>query len=184
MCPTGGSDEQSSNRNLSVEYENIDLGAVYRVSDATRLGVMFKNIIGFSLNDEYSGFAVPKYATIALSYTKMPSTLSLDNEYIFGKFGGDEKNSVNIWLLRGGIERQLNQHIFARTGLIYPIMAETSPTGDLKKSIPWPGAGASLGLGLVLKRFHIDLALYGDPGRSYVEQSPTLGATATLTYTF
>ena len=184
MCPTGGSAAQSSERNLSVEYENIDLGAVYQVSDATRLGIMFKNIIGFSFNDEYRGFAVPKYATIALSHAKGPSTLSLDNEYIFGRFGGKEKQSADIWLLRGGIEQRVTQRIRLRTGLIYPIIAKTSATDDLKKDIPWPGAGISLGLGLILKRFNLDLALYGDPARSYVEQTPTLGATGTLTYKF
>jgi hypothetical protein len=104
MCPTGDSDEMESEPNQSVEYETIDLGAIYRVFDTTRLGFMFKNIIGFSFKDEYKEFAVPKYAT--------------------------------------------------------------------------------LGLGLVLKRFNIDLALHGDPARTYVEQSPHLGATGTLIFKF
>ena len=184
MCPTGGSDALPSVRNLAVEYETIDLGAIYRVSDTTRLGVMFKNVVGFSYKDEYSGFTVPKYATLAMSHTIGPTTLTLDSEYIFGRFGGYEKQSADIWFLRGGIEHRLTRHICLRAGLVYPVVAETSASGNLKEDIPWPGTGASLGLGLVLERFNIDLALYGDPGRSYVAQTLILGATGTLIYKF
>ena len=184
MCPTGGSDARPSTLYQAVEYETIDLGAIYRVSDTTRLGLMFKNIVGFSLKDEYSGFAVPKYATLALSHSIGPTTLALDSEYIFGRFGGYEKQSANIWFLRGGIEHRLSQHIHLRSGLVYPVVAKTSTAGDIKEDIPWPGIGASLGLGLVLERFDIDLALFGDPARSYVEQALKLGATGTLIYKF
>ena len=184
MCPTGGSDERPSAWNQSVEYETIDLGAIYRISDTTRLGLMFKNIVGFSLKDEYSGFAAPKYATLALSHTFGPTTLALDNEYIFGRFGGYEKQSANIWFLRSGLEHRLAQHIRLRAGLVYPVVAKTSDSGDLKEDIPWPGIGISLGLGLILERFDIDLAFFGDPARSYVEQTEKLGATGTLIYKF
>lgn len=184
MCPTGGSDEQSTEKNLSLENENIDLGAIYSVSESTRLGVMFKNVVDFSYNDKYSRFNLPKYATIGLSQTHGPTLLSLDNEYIFGRFGIDGEQSANIWLVRGGLEYRANQLIQLRTGLIYPVIAETSDTGDLKQDIPWPGIGGSLGLGLDLKRFNVDFALYSDLARSYVDQTPTLGATATLIYKF
>ncbi len=137
MCPTGGSDETPSEQNQSVKYETSDLGAIYRISDTTRLGVMFKNIFGFSFKDEYSEFAVPKYATLALSHTIGPATLTLDSEHIFGQFGGEEKQSANIWFLRGGIEHRSTQHIRLRTGLAYPVVAKSSATGDLKDDIPW-----------------------------------------------
>ena len=184
MCPTGGSDEIESELNQSVEYETIDLGALYRVSDSTRLGFMFKNIIGFSFKDEYKEFAVPKYVTLAVSHTIVSTTLSLDSEVIFGEFGGEEKESAKIWFLRGGVEHCLTQPIRLRAGLVYPVIVETSASGDLKEDIPWPGIAASLGVGLVLKRFDIDLALHGDPARTYVEQSPHLGATGTLIFKF
>lgn len=184
MCPAGGSGASPSVRDLAVEYESIDLGAIYRVSEATRLGLMVKNIVGFSFKDEYGGFTVPRYATLALSHTMGPTTLSLDSEYIFGRFGGHTKQSANIWFLRGGMEHRLSRHIRLRTGLVYPVIAETSASGDLKADLPWPGMGASLGLGLVLDRFDIDLALYGDPARSYIEGSLNLGATSTLTFKF
>ena len=86
--------------------------------------------------------------------------------------------------MRGGIEHRIKRQILLRTGLIYTFIAKSSPNDDLKKEIPDPGIGASLGVGLVLKRFDIDLSLYGDPARSYIEQSTYLGATATLIYKF
>jgi hypothetical protein len=184
MCPTGGSDASASVRDLAVQYESIDLGAIYRVSAATRLGLMLKNIVGFSFKEEYSGFAAPRYATLALSHAMGPTTLSLDSEYIFGRFGGHKKQSANIWFLRGGIEHGLSRRAFLRAGLVYPVIAETSASGNLKSDLPWPGVGASLGLGLVLDRFDLDLALYGDPARSYVEGTLSLGATGTLTFKF
>ena len=167
-----------------MEYEVIDLGAIYRITHATRLGFMYKNIFGFSFKDEFNEFAPPQYLTLALSHIIRSTTLTLDSEYIFGEFGGYEKQSANIWFLRGGIEHHLDQPIQLRAGFAYPVVAKTSASEDLKDDIPSPGIGLSLGFGLMLKQFNIDLALYGDPAKSYVEQTPRLGATATLTYKF
>lgn len=145
---------------------------------------MFKNLVGFSFKSEYSGFSAPKYATLALAHAIGPTTISLDSELVYGRFGGAYKQSATIWFLRGGLEHCLSRHIRLRAGLVYPVIAETSDAGNLKEDIPWPGTGASLGMGLYLDRFDIDLAFYGDPAASYVEQSPRLGATGTLTYKF
>jgi len=145
---------------------------------------MFKNIFGFSFDDEYNEFAAPKYATVGLSHIIGPTTISLDNEVVFGRFGGYEKHSANIWFLRCGIDRHLSQVFSLRAGIVLPVIAETSATGDLKKELPWPGIGASLGLGFTLERVDIDLALYGDQARSYFEQQPVLGATGTLIFNF
>ena len=184
MCPTGGSDEAQSVRSLAVEYDTIDLGLLYRISKSTRLGIMLKNIIGFSFKTKYNQFALPYYATLAMSHRIGSTTLSLDSEYIFGEFGGYEKQSADIWFLRGGLEKHLNPNFRLRAGLIYPVTAKSSSLGDLKAGIPRPGIGPSLGLGLVLDRFDIDLALYGDPARSYIEHKPHLGATGTLIFKF
>lgn len=145
---------------------------------------MLKNAVGFSFKKEYSGFALPTYATLALSHTIGPTLLSFDSEYIFGNFGGYEKQSANIWFLRGGLEHRLNRYLRLRAGLVYPVIAETSSSGDLMKDIPWPGIGASLGMGLVLDRFDIDFAIYGDSAKSYIDQELKLGATGTLAYKF
>jgi hypothetical protein len=184
ICPTGGSGASETIENQAVEYETIDLGANYRISDKTRLGFMFKNIVGFSFKDEYKEFSVPKYITLAVAHAIGRTTVTLDSEYIFGRFGGVEKQSADIWFLRGGIEHRLNPTILLRAGLVYPVIAETSASGDLKEDIPSPGIGGSLGLGVRLKWFDIDLAIYGDSARSYVEQSLRLGATGTLIFKF
>jgi hypothetical protein len=184
MCPTGGSDKAQPVRSLAVEYDTIDLGAVYRISKATRFGIMLKNIIGFSFKKKYNRFALPYYATLAISHRTGSTTLSLDNEYIFGEFGGYEKQSADIWFLKAGLEKHLNPNFQLRAGLIYPVMAKSSSLGDLKAGIPWPRIGPTLGIGLVLDRFDIDLALYGDPAKSYIEHKPYLGATGTLIFKF
>jgi hypothetical protein len=145
---------------------------------------MLKNLVGFSFKSEYSGFSAPKYATLAVAHAVGQTTLCLDSEFVYGRFGGADKQSATIWFLRGGLEHRLTRYIRLRAGLVYPVIAETSAAGNLKEDIPWPGAGASVGMGLVLKRFDIDLAVYGDPARSYVEQAPRLGVTGTLTYKF
>jgi len=85
---------------------------------------MFKNIVGFSFKDEYNDFALPTYATLALAHTTGPTTLTLDSEYIYGQFGGYEKQTADIWFLRGGIEHRLNQQIRLRAGLAYPVIAK------------------------------------------------------------
>jgi hypothetical protein len=184
MCPTGGSDRAQSVRNLTVEYNTIDLGVLYRISKSTRLGIMLKNITGFSFKKKYDAFALPYYATLAVSHRIGSTTLSLDSEYIFGEFGGYKKQSADIWFLRGGLETHISPYFRLRAGLIYPVMATSSSLGDLKSGIPRPGIGPSLGLGLVLDRFDIDLALYGDPAKSYIDQKPRLGATGTLIFKF
>jgi hypothetical protein len=145
---------------------------------------MYKNIYGFSFKDEYEGFAAPQYVTLAVSHTIGPTTLALDSEYIFGEFGGYIKESADIWFLRGGIEYRIVPRAHLRAGLVYPVIAETTASGDLKNEIPSPGMGGSLGLGLIFQHVNIDLAVYGDQARSYVEQALKLGATATLTYKF
>ena len=78
----------------------------------------------------------------------------------------------------------LGMGIGARAVSMGGAFTAVAASGDLKEDIPWPGIAASLGLGLVLKRFDIDLALHGNPARTYVEQSPHLGATGTLIFKF
>ena len=145
---------------------------------------MLKNIFGFSLKRKYDSFAPPKGAVLGVSIKKKKQTFSFDSEFIFGRFGGVKKQTAEIWLLRAGLEHEIGRLFKLRGGLVYPVIARTSSLGDLKEDIPWPKLGGSIGIGLELKSFNIDLAFYGDPAKSYVEQEPMLGATATLTYKF
>ena len=182
MCRTGGSD--GTDEKLAVEYNSINLGMLYRISATTRIGLMLKNIFGFSLKKKYDSFALPKYATLGISTKRKRQTFSFDSEFIFGRFGGVEKKTTEIWLLRAGLEHEIGRLFRLRGGLLYPVIARTSSLGNLKKDIPWPKLSVSMGIGLELKSFNIDLALYGDPAKSYVEQEPVPGATVTLTYKF
>ena len=182
MCQTGGSD--GSDDILAVAYNSVDLGLLYRISSTIRIGLMLKSVFGFSLKRKYDSFAPPKSATLGVSIRKKKKTFSFDNEFIFGRFGGVKKQTAEIWLLRAGLEHEIGRLFRLRGGLVYPVIARTSSLGDLKADIPWPKVGGSIGIGLELKRFNIDLALYGNPTKSYVEQELVLGAMATLTYNF
>lgn len=182
MCRTGGSD--GTDGKLAVEYNSVDLGLLYRISSTIRIGLMLKSVFGFSLKRKYDSFAPPKSATLGVSIRKKKKTFSFDSEFIFGRFGGLKQQTAEIWLLRAGLENEIGRVFRLRGGLVYPVIARTSSLGDLKSDIPWPKVGGSIGIGLELKRFNIDLALYGDPAKSYVEQELVLGAMATLTYKF
>jgi hypothetical protein len=182
MCQTGGSDETDDE--LAVEYNSVDLGLLYRISSTIRVGLMLKSVLGFSLKKKYDSFAPPKSATLGVSIRRKKQTFSFDSEFIFGRFGGVNKQTAEIWLLRAGLEHEISRLFRLRGGLVYPVIARTSSLGDLRADIPWPKVGGSIGIGLALKRFNIDLALYGDPAKSYVEQELVLGAMATLTYKF
>ena len=182
MCRTGGSD--GTDRKIAVEYNSVDLGMLYRLSSTARIGLMLKNIFGFALKRKYDSFALPKCATLGVSIKKKKMTFSFDSEFIFGSFGGVGKKTAEIWFLRAGLENEISRLFRLRGGLVYPAIVRTSSLGNLKADIPWPKFSGSIGIGLELKRFNIDLALYGDPAKSYVEREPVLGATATLAYKF
>lgn len=182
MCRAGGSD--GADGKIAVEYNTIDLGLYYRMSESIGLGLTAKNILGFSLKRKYDTFALPRYVTLGAAIRWNRRIFSLDHEFIFGRFGGLEKQTAEIWLLRAGLEQTVGRFFKLRAGLIYPVLAKTSSLGDLKSGLPWPKLGGSIGLGLALKRFNIDLALYGDIAKSYVTRGPVPGATGTLTYKF
>lgn len=184
MCPTGGADGVKAETELAVAYNSIDLGILYQVSESIRIGAMLKNGFGFATQEKYREFAPPKYATLAFSVTIRQTVLALDSEHVFGRFGGRTKQTADIWLLRGGLENRLTHRLRLRAGLVYPVTVRSSSLGDLTKELPWPRMGATLGLGLVQKRFNIDLALYGDPAKSYVQREPVLGATGTVVLKF
>ncbi len=167
-----------------MEYNTIGIGGLYRFSEEIYLGIMIKNAFGFALEDEYSSFALPRYFTIGLSKRKRNYTLSFDSEYICGEFGGLEEKTMEIWMLRAGFEKKINSWMKGRLGLMYPVIAYTSSLGDFKEDIPWPQIGGAVGLGMEFQRWIVDLSIYGDLAKSYVEQTPTVTAVASLTYKF
>ncbi len=145
---------------------------------------MLKNLYGFSFKDEYEVFTLPRYLTIGVSRKGSSSILTLDSEYIFGTFSGLEKKRVDIWFLRGGLEKKMAARLTGRMGLIYPVIAKTSTLGNVRDDMPWPKIGATIGAGLIFKKFLFDLSIYGDPAKSYVEQKPTLSSVISATIVF
>ena len=145
---------------------------------------MFRNIYGVSLDKEDDSFSLPRYAILGISSKKGGYTFSLDNEIIFGRYGGKEKKTARFWLLRGGVEKKVGGTLELRLGLIYPVVAYTSTVGDMRKNIPSPRIGGAVGIGVEFDRFIIDFALYGDPAKSYVEQDTVVTSVGTMTLKF
>lgn len=109
---------------------------------------------------------------------------SLDNEIIHGRYGGEEKKTAKFWLLRGGVEKEIEGILKLRLGLIYPVVAYTSTVGDMREDIPPPKIGGAVGIGAEFDRLIIDLAVYGDPARSYVEQEKVVTSVGTIILKF
>lgn len=145
------------------------------------MGVMIKNVIGFSFKDEYNSFSLPRYFTVGISKDIEKYLLSLDSEYIYGTISGEEKKDVEIWFIRGGFEMEIGSWIEGRIGIIYPVIARTSTMGNLKNDMPSPKMGGSIGLGFKYKPFIVDFSIYGDPARSYVEQKAVISSVVSVT---
>ena len=145
---------------------------------------MVKNIYGVSSNKDNDTLSLPRYATVGISLRKDGYTFSLDSEIVHGRYGGKEKKTAQFWLLRGGAEKKIGDVLSVRFGLIYPLAAYTSTTGDMRDDIPRPKIGGAAGIGLEFNRLTIDFAVYGDPARSYVEQDTALLSVATLIVKF
>lgn len=182
LCGTGGS--AAYNGKISLEYQTIDLGAQFRISDNTRLGLMLKNAYGFSFKNEYTGFSLPRYLTIGISHIGADYTIALDSEYVFGTFSGIKKKEVEILLLRAGLEKEIFSWAKGRIGLIYPAIVKTSTLGNIKNDLPWPQIGGTLGLGFRYKNFLVDFSIYGDPAKSYVEHTLVISSVVSITMSF
>ncbi len=148
---------------------------------------MVKNILEISRSNysslgypEVSGFSLPTDATIGISNSFRNFIVSLDNEIIYGHYGGGSKRA-KFWFIRTGIEKPLDSRYTLRCGLIVPVVAETSTLGNMRDDLPWPKMGGTIGLGAIWNRFILDLAVFGDPARSYVDQTIRIRAAASLT---
>lgn len=145
---------------------------------------MLRNIYGVSSKDEDDGFSLPRYATLGISFKKDGYTFSLDNEIIRGRYGGEDKKTAKFWLLRGGVEKEIEGILRLRLGLIYPVVAYTSTVGDMREDIRSPKIGGAAGVGAEFDRFIFDFAVYGDPAKSYVEQEKVVTSVGTITVKF
>lgn len=159
------------------------------------MGLMVKNVIGLSdAKRHYSGasagdgdysFSLPRYVTIGMSFKRGDYTWSFDSESIFGRYGGIGKKTAEFWFLRAGVEKAaVMRYLKLRAGLILPVIARTSTIGNIRDDIPDPKIGGSAGAGLEFGRYFADFAVYGDPGKSYVEQDPEITFTVTVGINF
>ncbi len=145
---------------------------------------MIKNLVGFALKDEYRGFELPRYFTLGASRRWDGFTFAVDSEYIRGDLGGRQKKTVDIWLLRAGVEKRLYPWLTGRAGLICPLSARTSTLGNLRDDIPSPKVGPTLGLSINYENWQVDISLHGDPALSYIKQRAAVAAALSLTYQF
>ena len=162
----------------------VDIGGLYYISHEVGVGAMIRNLFGFPFEDKYSSFSLPRHLTIGVSRHTNGYTLSMDSEYIFGTYSGLEKKDVKILFLRGGLEKEITPWLEGRMGLAYPVIAWTSSLGDMKDDIPFPKMGGSIGLGFKYRPFIIDLSIYGDPAKSYMEQKAVLSSVVSITFEY
>ncbi|MFH1540156.1 MAG: UPF0164 family protein [bacterium] len=159
-----------------VAYNTWDAGLLYR-RDESRMqyGLMLKNAL-----EETK----PKYATLAAAYFKNEKDVyTLDFERIFGNYSGHLRQA-RFFFIRAGMERAVSEQWKLRFGLVVPLQAKTSTLGNILKNIPSPKFGGAIGMGYSYQDTDIDFALYGDPGKSYVEHDAKLNFTVTARQKF
>ena len=89
---------------------------------------------------------------------------------------------MTFWIIRAGWEYPVTASFSARGGVLLPMKLHTSSLGNI--SLPAPGFNASFGGGYNWKRLAVDLALYGDPGQSYVSHQAKIGMMFTLSLSY
>ena len=166
-------------REVGLDYTTIDAGLLWQVREDVTLGVMSKNLIdvhksGYIRRTDTrigkNGFSMPLITTLAVTVEKETWRFACDQELIYGHFGGQEKKKAEFWLMRAGVEKRIFGHLFLRAGVIVPMVARTSSLGDLRDDLPDPKFGLTLGAGISFSHIKADLALTGNPAKSYIEQ--------------
>lgn len=157
-----------------VAYETFDMGAMYKLNENHQFGIAIRNPL-----EETK----PKYLTIGAAWMRPGYRVTLDIERIFGEYGNDLRK-CRFLMLRSGMEKDLSDALKVRAGVIIPLQARTSSLGDLRSKIPDPKVDVTLGAGYTYKKYTLDFAVYGDPGKSYVTSDLKVGAVMTLKRTF
>ncbi|HOX28986.1 MAG TPA: hypothetical protein PLQ76_07535 [bacterium] len=158
----------------TVAYKTMDFGLLYDMDAKKRFGLTLRNPIEPSK---------PKYLILGSAFFKGKDTFTLDIERIFGEYGNDRRK-CNFLMLRGGWERKLNDGWRTRAGIIIPLRARTSTLGDIRSKLPSPKFGGAAGVGYTFRSYTLDLALYGDPGKSYVKSKAVISGVLSLSHGF
>ena len=122
-----------------------------------------------STADEDAEFSLPHYFTLGFVWEKAIK-LYLDNELVIGYYGRKELKRMELWIVRIGVEKKVRNYFAFRFGLTNPLIAKTSTLGDLRANLPNPKFSISTGCGFECKRVKLDLALFLNPGLSYVHR--------------
>lgn len=158
-----------------VAYKTIDAGLLYKINNNSKIGITFKNVIEPSK---------PRDVTIGYSTLIKNLIFTVDSENIFGKYDANNRRTAKFWFIRSGVEKKINTNIAVRGGIVIPLVAWTESIGNLRKNLPNPKFGGSFGFSYNLKNYLIDFALFGNPGKSYIEHKPVLSYTLSLTGKF
>ena len=172
-----------------MDYQTIDAGLAYRFAEGHRVGLMVKNIADIHVTetaprgkDEDSGFSLPLSVTFGYSVPKNGFRLALDNELIYGHYGGQESKKATFWFLRAGMEKQFTERFAGRCGVTIPVIAKTDTLGDIRSDLPFPKMGGAIGFSAAFKCFRLDLSVFGDPAASYVDQKIRIRLMGSLTF--
>ena len=158
-----------------VAYEALDVGFLYTHDPDVNYGLSLRNPFERTK---------PRYINIGSAWTnRNGDIITIDLERIYGQYS-QEYRQVRFLMLRGGIEHDMGNGLKVRGGLVVPLKAWTSTLGNIRKNIPSPKIGATLGAGYTWHDTTLDFALYGDPGKSYVEGKKVFSTTFTLRQKF
>lgn len=178
---------------MGVSYNTLDLGLIYRFNENLSASVVNRNILHFwekrfstdenSNFEENAAFSMPGYYTFGLAW-KRDFSLYLDNEIITGDYGGKKLKYMKFWFIRAGMEKTMKNLLILRFGLTCPVIAETSTLGDIRRKLPNPRFTLSTGCGYQIRHFSFDLAVFLNPGQSYVQRKPVPAVELSVGYGF
>jgi len=167
----------------ALDFGHFNFGLQWDVSSILKLGATINNAIPWykrkfsEKNGEHiiseAVFVVPIKYSLGGSIIKERNRFHLDTEILAGRYGGRSVKRMTFWFMRAGFERNLTDKLTGRCGVMIPLVMKTTTLGDI--SIPAPGLNGSLGVGYTFRRAKLDLAVYGDPGLSYVRHEAVIG---------
>jgi hypothetical protein len=176
---------------VGVAYNTIDIGMIYRITKNLKASFVNRNILHFwekrfSTHEESSfeddaAFSLPSYYTLGLSW-KTKVNIYVDNEISTGYYGGKNLKYMKFWFIRAGAEKKLINSFVLRSGALIPVVVETSTLGDFRAKLPNPRFTISAGCGYQYKNFNFDLAVFFNPGQSYVQRKPVPALSLSVGY--
>lgn len=177
---------------MGIDFGHLAAGLQWQMTSKLAFGCVVQNIMPWYKRkvSNKSGeeialegiFKVPVNYTIGTQYLSPWGDISIDNQIISGNYGGKSDKHITFHLIRSGWEYPLTQDFFIRSGVIVPITLSTSTLGDL--SLPSPGFNVSIGAGYKWHGVSFDAAIYGDPGKSYVEQRARIRSMLSIAVSF